>query len=160
MVEDMTCYGDTMASAKVVITSRNEGRSYQVWYKEILNEVIDEDWTQYNGWFMGSDTIEDAFLFDNENIVDRHYAVMIVDNMGCMSGVDTLTFDAVQTAIALEVIETATEDCPVQVDLEVSGGIGPYTILIDGESSCWIISYTRYWSTYNYGNGCSLLYNL
>ena len=115
-VRKLTCYGDEKASARVYATG-TEGRSFRVLYKEILNGDIDEDWTIYNGWFTESIDMIEEFLYDAENLVDRHYAVVVEDTMGCRSIVDTLTFDKVQT----ELIATATINGN-EITVEAFGG--------------------------------------
>ncbi len=99
-VRKLTCYGDAKASARVYATG-TEGRTFRVLYKEIMNGTIDPEWTIYNGWFTESIDIIEEFIFDDENLVDRHYAIVVEDNMGCRSVVDTLTFDKVQTQLTL-----------------------------------------------------------
>ncbi len=136
-VLDHTCYADVKAS--VIINADGEaGRKFKVLYKEILNDVAPATWTVYNQ--LSADTvfpyslyINDAFLFDNEYLQDRHYAIKIIDELGCESAVDTVTFDAVQNDLILTATTSPSETCPVTINLAANGGIGPYVFTVDGE---------------------------
>ncbi len=97
-VRKLTCYGDPKASARIYATG-TEGRTFRVLYKEILNGNGNGEWIEFNGWFTESIDMIEEFLYDDEQLRDRHYAVVVEDIMGCRSAVDTLTFDKVQTQL-------------------------------------------------------------
>ena len=127
---DISCYGDSLASARVVATG-TPGRSFQVQYKEIENDIAPSDWTIYNGWFTESVDMLQIFVFDDENLNDVHYAFIIVDDMGCESIIDTMTFDKVQNPIQLFVDMGDVTECTQEVTLNVVGGIAPYVVTVD-----------------------------
>ena len=132
MVEDLTCFGDTLASARVSATG-TEGRSFRVRYKEIVDEFVDASWTILTPWFTGYIDVMDEFHFDNENIVDIHYLIAVEDTLGCLSTIDTITFDGVQHVLALEaVVLGELGECTSDVEITAQGGIPPYVVTIDG----------------------------
>jgi len=114
--KDITCYGDELGSARVWATGE-EGRSFKVLYKEVLNGVVDEDWTEYNGWFTDSIDVEEEFKYCNDDLQCRHYLIAAMDTMGCMSEIDTMVFYKVQNDLMVEATLEGNE-----ITAEASGG--------------------------------------
>ena len=56
---------------------------------------------------------------------------MVEDNFGCRSLVDTLTFDAVQTALSLNVDVVETSECNEVIDIAFTGGVEPYVVMVN-----------------------------
>ncbi len=131
-LKKLTCFGDEMASARVVATGTTD-RQFQVEYKEIENDVVPDDWTVYNGWFNDSIDMMDAFTFDNEDAPDYHYLVRVRDDQGCTSDVQSISFDRVQTVLAVSSFITAPGECTSEVEISVSGGTPPYVVTVDGD---------------------------
>lgn len=131
--EDLTCADDSKASVVLHVTG-TPGREFSVWYKEIENDVPSTpNFVKFNGSFTESITIEDVFEFDNENFIDRHYAVYVVDDHGCESVIDTLTFDQVQTAVSLAVGTVETTECSQVVEITTNGGVGAHVVMVNDE---------------------------
>lgn len=130
---DLSCNDDVKASAKITATG-TPGRMFNVWYKEIGDLIpTNKPFIKYNGTFAESIVINDVFLYDNENYVDRHYAVYVEDDHGCQSLVDTLTFDQVQTAVSLNVTTVETTECTQVVKITTNGGVGAYVVMVNDE---------------------------
>jgi len=133
--DNLTCYGDTLASARINVVG-TPGRTFQIQYKEIENDIAPSEWTVYNGWFDESVDMIQLFTYDSENLDDVHYAFKVIDDQGCESDVDTLTFDYVQHPLELREINIGEAvGCETPIDVVVSGGIPPYTLYINGEAS-------------------------
>ena len=130
-VQNLTCFDDLLASARVSATG-TAGREFRVLYKEIENDIAPDDWTYYNGWFTESIDIMDNFIFDNENIADVHYAIVIEDTLGCRSSIDTITFDLVQHPLVLEAAVVIAGECTSDIEITVTGGT-PYVVTVDGD---------------------------
>lgn len=126
-VADLSCSGDEYANVRISATG-TPGRTFKVYYKEYEEE---DEYTLYNGEFSESIDIIDVFLFDNENLQDRHYAVYLVDSEGCVSAIDTFTFDAIQSEVVADFTLDETTECTATYTVTVSGGVGPYTIMVD-----------------------------
>ncbi len=72
------------------------------------------------------------FDFDNENYTDLHYAIYVEDDHGCMSPVDTLTFDQVQTPLTVTYSTSNETECSEDVVVtSVYGGVSPYVIMVN-----------------------------
>ncbi len=129
--EDLTCADDAKAKVKINATG-TQGREFRVWYREVEQDVPTSTvLVAYNGWFAESIIIEGVFIFDNELFVDHHYEIVVEDDHGCMSIVDTLTFDRVQSAVALNVTTGETTECNQVVEISISGGVSPYVIMLN-----------------------------
>ncbi len=130
-VENLTCAGDTLASARIV-ASGTPGRKFTVSYKNIEDGSA---WVDVDSLFSESIEFDQIFEYDAENLDDVHYAFEIFDESGCSSGVDTLTFDIVQNEIAWDdVIIGDPVNCETPVEVSVTGGIPPYTLFVNGEA--------------------------
>jgi uncharacterized protein (DUF2141 family) len=130
-IENLTCYGDTLASARVVAHG-TPGRLFSVAYKNIEDG---SDWVEVDSMFSESIEFDQIFEYDAENLEDVHYAFEIFDDAGCSSGVDTLTFDIVQNELAWdELIVGESVNCETPVEVSVTGGIPPYTLYVNGEA--------------------------
>ncbi len=131
-VEDLTCHGADLAAARVNAVGTPE-RTFRVLYREIENDVPTADTFAVYGdsWFTDYVDITDVFKFDNENFIDRHYAIMVEDNFGCRSIIDTVTFDAVQTALSLNVDVVETSECNEVIDITFDGGVDPYVVMVN-----------------------------
>jgi hypothetical protein len=129
--KDLTCYGVEKPSLRISATG-TEGRQFKVWYKQIEDQPVDAPYMEYNGWFDEMIVISDVFDFDNENFDDLHYAVYVEDDHGCVSMVDTLTFDEIQVPITVDWdvmnITECTQDLVVN---NVYGGYGELTITLN-----------------------------
>ena len=129
--EDLTCADDAKAKVKINV-SGTPGREFRVWYREVEQDVPTSTvLVAYNGWFSESIIVEGVFIFDNELFVDHHYEVVVEDDHGCFSVVDTLTFDRVQTAVTLNVVTVATTECTQEVEISFSGGVSPYVVMLN-----------------------------
>ncbi len=132
---DLSCKDDVKASVEINATGTT-GRMFNVWYKEIGDLIPTTNlFVKYNGSFAQSVVINDVFLYDNENYVDRHYAVYVEDDHGCVSAVDTLTFDQVQSAVTVSSkIGDVTECSETYTITSVVGGVKPadgYVVMVD-----------------------------
>ncbi|MGE0018203.1 MAG: T9SS type A sorting domain-containing protein [Draconibacterium sp.] len=130
-MKNISCYGDVKASARITAAG-TPGRSFRVWYKEVENDIpATPDYVAYNGWFTDSIDIRDTFIFDDENIDDVHYDVIIEDSEGCWSEVGIITFDKVQNPIEIFYTEVVANECTEDVKLNVTGGTTPYMVWVD-----------------------------
>ena len=132
-VTDLSCANNDYANVKITATGTPE-RMFQVYYKQFEDDNYttgDDDYTAYNGWFSESIEITDVFEFDDENIVDRHYAIYVIDDKGCVSDIDTFTFDAIQSEVVADIESVETTECSETFTVSVSGGVGPYTVMVD-----------------------------
>lgn len=138
MVNDVTCYGDTLASAKVSVMGEM-GREFTLYYRE-LEEGIE------SGMISGivGDTILDQFFqYDEKNTNDQHYEMYVVDSEGCPSEKDTLTFKRVDQPLrVVDVIQNPAE-CNVRFQFEIAGGTAPFTVMVDDN----VIADSVGWST-------------
>jgi hypothetical protein len=129
-IEDLTCHGVEKPTVKIT-ASGTPGRMFRVWYRQIEDNP-DPDYTVYDGWFEESIVIDDAFDFDNENINDLHYSVMLEDDHGCLSPDTILTFDQVQVPITVDWetgnMTECTEDLTVNT---IIGGVEPYVVMVN-----------------------------
>ena len=131
--EDLTCADDAKAKVKFDVNG-TPGRKFRVWYREVEQDVPSSTvLVAYNGWFAESILVEGVFIFDNEDFDDHHYEIVVEDDRGCLSVVDTLTFDRVQTAVALNVTTTATTECSQVVEVTTNGGVGALTVMLNDE---------------------------
>jgi hypothetical protein len=110
--DDLTCNGKAKASVRIN-ASGTDGRAFKVYYKEIENDVPSTpNFVEYVGtWSNNSIMIDNVFEFDNENFIDRHYAIYVEDDHGCVSVVDTLTFDQVQTPLTANITSSNVVEC-------------------------------------------------
>lgn len=132
-VADLSCAGDEYANVRISATGTPD-RSFMVYYKQFEDDSYttgDPTFTAYNGWFTESIDIIDLFEFDDENIGDRHYAIYVEDSEGCVSDVDTFTFDNIQSAVAADFELLESTECSETFAVTVSGGVGPYTVMVD-----------------------------
>jgi hypothetical protein len=132
-VADLSCAGDEYANVRISATGTPD-RSFMVYYKQFEDDDYttgDPTFTAYNGWFTESIDIIDLFEFDDENIGDRHYAIYVVDSEGCVSDVDTFTFDNIQSEVVADFELVESTECSETFMVTVSGGVGPYTVMVD-----------------------------
>ncbi len=128
-VNNISCYGDIKASATIHATGE-PGRMLSVKY---MNIDTDTEWTEVNEEFESNSsiTLSELFDFDAENIDDKHYAIVVVDDMGCESTPDTVTFDYVQTELVLSTDLGEATECTQDITVDVGGGTAPYTIMVN-----------------------------
>ncbi|WP_167605242.1 T9SS type A sorting domain-containing protein [Maribellus sediminis] len=124
-IKDVTCYDDTMASAKVIVTGE-EGRSFRLHWNEM--ETSDMGVTEY---FMGDTILSQFFEFDEKNTTDRHYEMWIEDSEGCTSAIDTLTFKRVDGPLQVVNVTDTVGDCATTFSFEIAGGTAPYMVMVD-----------------------------
>ncbi len=125
-IVDVSCYGDSLASAKV-IPAGTEDREFTLYWEE-----LETGKTGNFGTFSSDTIVADEFEFDNVSLDDRHYVMWVEDTEGCASGIDTLTFDAVQNPLDIYVdAEEALTECVTKVTFNVTGGIAPRTVIVD-----------------------------
>jgi hypothetical protein len=127
----LTCNGDLAARIRITPTGTPD-RMFTVWYQEVDSEGAPVgDLEQYNGEVSNSEpiTVEGVFIFDNETPGDRHYDVYVEDSEGCMSAVQTLTFDAIATPVTLDVIVTDVTECDATMNISYMGGTAGYTVM-------------------------------
>ena len=130
-IVDVTCSSDTLGSVMLTVSGQ-DGRTFTVYYDQIESEspedsgsaVVSED---------GTVKLDQVLMFDNENIDDIHYAIWVEDNMGCVSGTDTITIDQIITSpLELVVTEGSMEACQEEITVSASGGVAPYVFTVDG----------------------------
>ncbi|SHF63711.1 Por secretion system C-terminal sorting domain-containing protein [Mariniphaga anaerophila] len=146
--QNLACAGTEFAKVGFTATA-TEGRTLTLYYKEY--EQVDT-YTAYPVAFAGEDVmtliVDDVFHFDNEELLDRHYAVYVMDSEGCVSGMDTLTIDAIQSEVAADFVLTESTECSETYTVTVSGGVGPYMLtaadtLVSGWSNGMTITLPR-----------------
>ncbi len=130
-ITDVSCNGDSLASVRVTAAG-TPGRTFMVHWDEFENDVITH--SDSSAWFAETTDVIEKFIFDSENINDIHYEFIIVDDQGCVSSVDTLTFDPVQHPIELFVDVNDQNECSANVTLNVTGGIDPYVVSLNGDT--------------------------
>lgn len=139
---DLSCKDDVKASVEITATG-TPGREFTVWYREIGEAIpTPGPFIKYNGAFEESIVINDVFLFDNENYIDRHYAVYVEDEKGCVSATDTLTFDQIQTAVNMSITSVETTECSETIEIVVSGGVGDHTVMVNDSTLTGMSPYT------------------
>uniref|UniRef100_UPI0032179447 T9SS type A sorting domain-containing protein n=1 Tax=uncultured Draconibacterium sp. TaxID=1573823 RepID=UPI0032179447 len=132
-IKNTTCKDDPKASALVTATG-TEGRSFQVWYKEIEDQV-NPAWTKHDEWFTSSIALNQMFTYDTENVDDKHWVFMVVDTLGCMSEPDTMTFDSVFSSTSVSYEVAATEACQSIVTVTVNSGVAPFVVTLGDEQA-------------------------
>lgn len=130
-IEDVTCSSDTLGSVEVSVTGE-AGREFVVYYDQIESDSPSDSGSVVVP-ASGTVKLDQVLMFDNENIDDIHYAIWVVDNMGCVSEIDTITIDQIITS-PLELVATEGDmvGCQTEVTVSVGGGVGPYVITVDG----------------------------
>ncbi|WP_372948328.1 T9SS type A sorting domain-containing protein [Mariniphaga sp.] len=149
-VNDLSCANLDYAKVRINATGTPD-RSFMVYYKQFEDDDFttgDDEYTAYNGWFDESITIEDLFEFDAEFIGDRHYAIYVEDSEGCVSAIDTFTFDYIQSEVVADIEILETTECSETFTVTVSGGVGPYMVMVD-DSVMTEMTFTLPRGTYN-----------
>jgi len=126
-VKDVTCYGDTLASAKIMVTGE-EGRMFKLHWLEIetgVNGVTD--------YFMGDTILSQFFAFDEKNVTDRHYELWVEDSEGCPSVAQELTFKRVDGPLQVVNVADTVGDCATTFSFEIAGGTAPYMVMVDDD---------------------------
>jgi hypothetical protein len=130
-IKDISCNGEAKASVRITAQG-TPGRSFMATWKEFEGDIITK--SDSSAWFDETIDVLQEFIFDSENINDIHYEFIIVDDMGCISAIDTLTFDPVQHPIELYVDVLEQKECTADISLNVTGGIDPYLVVLDGDT--------------------------
>ncbi len=128
-VEDLSCYGDAKGSARVTATG-TEGRTFKVVYRQINP---DGAWSAPSTSFAEEIEFDKVFNYGDQSERQGHYAFKVVDNLGCESLIDTVTFVPVQHPLALQAVVSAPGECTSDIAITVTGGITPYVVMVDGE---------------------------
>jgi len=132
-VLNISCFGEAKGSARISATG-TPNREFKVWYREFEGDIAKtQDFQTYNGWFTESIDVLELFVYDDTNVKDVHYEMYIQDKEGCVSEIDTITFDKVQNPIGLFVETTGTYECTEVVKLTPTGGITPYVVTLNDE---------------------------
>ncbi|WP_340112262.1 T9SS type A sorting domain-containing protein [Maribellus mangrovi] len=124
-IKDVTCYDDTLASAKVMV-SGEEGRMFKLHWNEM--ETSDMGVTEF---FMGDTILSQFFEFDEKDVIDRHYEMWVEDSEGCMSVMDTLTFKRVDGPLQVVNVTDTVGECATTFTFEIAGGTAPYMVMVD-----------------------------
>ncbi|WP_321367900.1 T9SS type A sorting domain-containing protein [uncultured Draconibacterium sp.] len=135
---DVTCSGDTAASVEVSIEGMAD-RLFKVKYEQY--EIESDPHVGETEWYPAGEVIplDQVFRFDNENEDDQHYAIWVVDSIpgvmnGCTSEIDSVTFDQLITDdLTQTVVVGDVNGCGTDVTITGTGGVAPYTILINDE---------------------------
>ena len=132
MIEDATCYSDTLASIKVTAEG-TPNRMFKLYWKGFDGVTVID--TGSSVWFDGNmpKYIGQEFTYDDTNIDDIHYEFYVKDDQNCISAVDTITFDKVDGPLQVVNVEGLNGvDCVKEVSFEIAGGTSPYTVEVDG----------------------------
>lgn len=129
-IMDVTCSSDTLASVKVTATAEGDRQVYVKWTQFEAESGVYTDSTELMD--QGDIWINQMFEFDNENVNDIHYEILVIDEMGCVSGIDTVTFDQIiSSPLELTVTEGIVNGCGTEVTITAAGGVAPYVIMVD-----------------------------
>lgn len=136
-VKDVTCYGAAKASARIAAVGES-GRTFEAHITEYVIDNVSgtETVTVWNPIAIpasGMIDLLDTFMFDNEELVDVHYIIVIADEMGCESAPMDLTFDAVQTPLEVAVTVDENAECSADVVINPTGGAPEYKVTVNGE---------------------------
>ncbi len=134
-VKDISCYGDSMASARVMAYG-TEGRTFKVRWTQILNPASSTTPIGDKAWsasFDGMVDLLDTFSYGNINEVEGHFIFQVMDTLGCTSEVDTITFVPVQNPLEVSVA-TVEGECTADATLTITGGIPPYAVTVNGDA--------------------------
>jgi hypothetical protein len=127
-IKDITCYGATMASARITV-SGEAGRTFKVRTLRFAGNTDYLPWSAWSAEFTESIEIN-TFSYGDESEKDGHYKFQVMDNKGCLSEIETMTFVPVQHPLALIYSLTAGE-CTAEGNATITGGISPYQIYVD-----------------------------
>ncbi len=130
-IQDISCNGEAKASVRITAQG-TPGRTFMATWKEFEGDIITK--SDSSAWFDETIDVLQEFIYDSENVNDIHYEFIIVDDMGCISSIDTLTFDPVQNPIQLFVDVENQKECSADVTLNIAGGISPYLVVLDGDT--------------------------
>jgi hypothetical protein len=127
-IKDITCYGATMASARISVTGQ-EGRTFKV---RTLRFAGNTDYLPWSDWSVAftESIVLNTFSYGDESEKDGHYKFQVMDDKGCVSDIETMTFVPVQHPLALIYSLTAGE-CTAEGNATITGGISPYQIYVD-----------------------------
>ncbi|WP_167619088.1 C1 family peptidase [Maribellus sediminis] len=126
-VQDVSCYGDTLATAKLTILSGVPGQQYKVQYANYDNGTwISNTWTAY---FDEQIYISDL-LFDDGSQANS-YAFNVLSEIGCYSTGDRMVFSAASEPLAFEINALNVYDLNADIQIYVSGGTAPYQVVFD-----------------------------
>ena len=133
IIRETTCALDSAASVEIEV-SGEAGRMFQVQWTQIEDEGGSEVYSDTSAWYpAGIISLDQVFLFDNENLADKHYDVTVVDNMGCSSdSVYSVTYDdKTDDPVSLTVTVGEQGDCTTDVTISAAGGAGTYMYMVD-----------------------------
>ena len=133
IIRETTCASDSAASVEIDVTGE-AGRMFQVQWTQIEDENGSEVYSDTSAWFpAGVIELDRVFLFDNENIADKHYEVTVVDNMGCVSdSTYSVTYDdKTDDPVELTATVGVENECTTDVTISAAGGAGTYTYMIN-----------------------------
>jgi hypothetical protein len=130
IVENVTCYSDTMASARIT-ASGETGRLFFVDWKELEEDIMVSSGTA--GPFAKDTVLNQVFTYDNTNVNDVHYEFTVRDDLGCTAAdADTITFDKISNPLQLVNVREILGDCTTGVSFRIAGGTAPYAVFVDG----------------------------
>jgi len=127
-VKDVTCFADTLASAKVTAVG-TPGRMFMAMWDEFEGDIVVS--SGQSEWFDESIKLDQVFTYDDTNVDDVHYEITVVDDQGCTAGVDTITFDKVDGPLQVVNVEKIEGDCSSEVSFQIAGGTAPYAVYVD-----------------------------
>jgi predicted RNase H-like HicB family nuclease len=132
-VSDISCYDEATATAKIVVSQGNEGRTYQYYWTQVTGEdqgdIIDESdvWIDFDE---AVSTVVTGLSYGDIDQNGGHYIFQVRDNMGCLAPDTFITFVPVQNVLAIGVASQSSDGLTVTV--EATGGITPYKYQLNG----------------------------
>ncbi|WP_346857497.1 leucine-rich repeat protein [uncultured Draconibacterium sp.] len=128
-VQDVSCYGDSMATARISIESGMPGQLYQVIYSlyEDGNWVSDATSAYFDQQIYITD-----LSFDGETQADRYYEFKVMNDWGCYSESKTMVFSSPAEPLAVDVNTLNVNELSADIQIEISGGTAPYRLVFDG----------------------------
>lgn len=127
-VANITCYADTLASAKVTAQG-TPGRMFKAMWDEFEGDIVVN--SGVSEWFAESIVLDQVFTYDDVNIDDVHFEITVVDDQNCTAGIDSITFDKVDGPLQVVNVEKVEGDCSSEVTFEIAGGTAPYAVYVD-----------------------------
>lgn len=127
-VKDVSCYFDSLATAKITVENALPGQTFQVYYYYYENG-------NYVGYGISENfetEINISGLLYDDVITDRYYEFHVMNDMGCYSGGISRAFNSASEPLSLDINQLNVSEVNADIQILIAGGLAPYRMEIDG----------------------------
>ena len=127
-VQDISCFGDSLATAKLTIENGLPGQLYKVFYSLYENG----SWISNNSTdFFDQQVYISDLSFDGGQQVNSYYVFNVMNAEGCYSEGKTMAFSSASEQLLVDINTLNVNEINADIQIQITGGTAPYRLEFD-----------------------------